>query len=83
MNQILTNKPVLWEWPMNVKHDEILTIDGLAVYLKISKSTLYKLAVADKLPGQKIGKRWRFHKDAIDAWMMRDLKKPSQKITTT
>ena len=54
---------------MNVKYDEILTMDELAAYLKISKSTLYKLAVDGKLPGQKIGKRWRFHKDAIDEWV--------------
>jgi excisionase family DNA binding protein len=44
-------------------------MDELAAYLKISKSTLYKLAVDDRLPGQKIGKRWRFHKDAIDRWV--------------
>jgi hypothetical protein len=33
------------------------------------------LAVEDKLPGQKIGKRWRFHKDAIDAWVTHGLEK--------
>ena len=54
---------------MVVKRDEIMTMDDLAGYLKISKSTLYKLAVENKLPGQKIGKRWRFHKDAVDEWM--------------
>ena len=54
---------------MNAKHDEILTMDELAAYLKLSKSTLYKLAVDEKLPGQKIGKRWRFHQDAIDEWV--------------
>ena len=49
--------------------DEIMTMDELAEYLKISKSTLYKLAVGKKLPGQKVGKRWRFHKGAIDDWL--------------
>jgi excisionase family DNA binding protein len=58
---------------MNAKHDEILTMDELAAYLKLSKSTLYKLAVDEKLPGQKIGKRWRFHKHAIDAWVTHGL----------
>ena len=48
---------------------DIMTIDELAAYLKISKSTLYKLVQAGKLPGQKIGKRWRFHRDAIDGWL--------------
>jgi excisionase family DNA binding protein len=49
--------------------DNILTIDALAEYLKISRSTLYKLVQDGKLPGQKVGKRWRFHKDAIDEWL--------------
>jgi excisionase family DNA binding protein len=48
---------------------DVLTIDDLADYLKISKSTLYKLAQDGTLPGQKVGKRWRFHKDAIDSWL--------------
>ncbi|MBI1368227.1 MAG: helix-turn-helix domain-containing protein [Planctomycetes bacterium] len=56
---------------MAAKHGEIMTMDELAEYLKISKSTLYKLAVENKLPGTKIGKRWRFHKDAIDEWVKR------------
>lgn len=54
--------------------DEIMTMDELAEYLKISKSTLYKLAQDDKLPGTKIGKRWRFHKDAVDAWVKHGLR---------
>jgi excisionase family DNA binding protein len=47
----------------------VLTIDELAEYLKISKSTLYKLAQEASIPGQKVGKHWRFHKDAIDQWL--------------
>ena len=50
-------------------HKEVLTIDELAEYLQLSKSTVYKTAQAGKLPGQKIGRRWRFHKDAIDKWL--------------
>lgn len=50
---------------------QIMTMDELSAYLRISKSTLYKLAVGNKIPGTKIGKRWRFHKDAIDEWVKR------------
>lgn len=59
---------------MATKREVIMTIDELAAYLKISKSTLYKLATEDKLPGQKIGKRWRFHQDAVDEWVKRGIK---------
>jgi len=58
---------------MTTRRDDIMTMDELAEYLKISKSTLYKLAQENKLPGQKIGKRWRFHKDAVDAWVKHGL----------
>ncbi len=49
--------------------DPVLTIDDLSVYLKISKATLYKLAQEGKLPGQKVGRHWRFHKQTVDVWL--------------
>jgi excisionase family DNA binding protein len=54
---------------MTEKQDKVLTIEELAVYLKISKSTLYKLAQKGELPGQKVGKHWRFRRDIIDQWL--------------
>ena len=48
---------------------KIFTIDDLSTYLKIPKSTLYKLARQGKIPGQKIGRHWRFSKDVIDQWL--------------
>jgi excisionase family DNA binding protein len=48
---------------------EILTIEELALYLKVAKSTLYKLAQEGKLPAQKVGRHWRFRKEAIDRWL--------------
>jgi len=54
---------------MAKRSDEIMSIDQLAEYLKVSRSTLYVLAREGRLPGRKVGKRWRFHKDAIDEWL--------------
>ena len=48
---------------------EVMSIDELAAYLKVSRSTLYKIAQEGGLPGQKVGRRWRFHKGAIDDWL--------------
>jgi len=50
--------------------DNVMTIVELSKYLKISRSTLYKLAQEGKLPGQKVGRHWRFHREAIDWWLM-------------
>jgi len=49
--------------------DIVLTITELSAYLKISKSTLYKLAQEGKVPGQKVGRHWRFHREVIDEWL--------------
>lgn len=49
--------------------DEVLTINELSVYLKIPKSTLYKLVREGKVPCQKVGRHWRFRKRAIDRWL--------------
>jgi excisionase family DNA binding protein len=47
----------------------VLTIEELSDYLRISKSTLYKLAQEGKIPAQKVGRHWRFRKEAIDRWL--------------
>lgn len=49
--------------------DQVMTIDDLSIYLKLSKSTLYKLVQEGKVPGQKIGKHWRFHREIVDSWL--------------
>ncbi len=51
------------------KQDTVMTIDDLAAYLKVSKSTLYKLCADGKVPGQKVGRHWRFRKAVIDEWL--------------
>jgi excisionase family DNA binding protein len=48
---------------------DIMTIEELSAYLKVSISTLYKLAREGKIPANKIGRHWRFHKQAIDRWL--------------
>ena len=48
---------------------QVMTIDDLAIYLQIAKSTLYKLTQEGKIPGQKVGRHWRFHRATIDRWL--------------
>lgn len=54
---------------MNADSIKVMTIEELSDYLKIPKSTLYKLAQEGKLPGQKVGRHWRFRKERIDRWL--------------
>ncbi|MCF8049736.1 MAG: helix-turn-helix domain-containing protein [Desulfobacterales bacterium] len=51
------------------KPKDVLNINELASYLDIPKSTIYKLVRERKIPAQKVGRHWRFHKETIDAWL--------------
>lgn len=51
---------------------EVMTISDLAEYLQVSKSSLYKLVQQGKVPGQKVGKHWRFSRAVIDGWLAND-----------
>ena len=54
---------------MDEKPGDVLTIEELSAYLKVPKSTLYKLVREGKVPSQKVGRHWRFRKEAIDRWL--------------
>ena len=58
-------------------HDVVMTIDERSVDLKVAKSTLYKLVQEGKLPGQKVARHWRFHREAIDAWLKQSSDRPA------
>jgi excisionase family DNA binding protein len=48
---------------------EILTVMDVAQFLRVPKSTVYKLARLGELPASKIGKHWRFLRRDIHEWM--------------
>jgi excisionase family DNA binding protein len=50
-------------------NSSVLTITELSTYLKIPKSTLYKLVREGKVPCQKIGRHLRFRRETIDHWL--------------
>ena len=53
---------------------EIMTLEETAKYLKIGKSTLYKMARKGKIPAVKIANQWRFRKEDIDRWLQESKK---------
>jgi excisionase family DNA binding protein len=46
-----------------------LSVDELAGYLRLSKSTIYKGTMSHRIPHFKAGKKLLFSKDAIDQWL--------------
>jgi excisionase family DNA binding protein len=51
------------------EQDEVLNIDQLSQYLRVPKSTLYRLAAEGKIPSHKVGRHWRFRRGSIDRWL--------------
>jgi excisionase family DNA binding protein len=49
---------------------KVMTIGELAEYLRVHRSTLYRLLKKGELPGFKIGSDWRFNVEVIDRWRM-------------
>ena len=48
---------------------DILTVEEVARFLRVPKSTVYKLARVGELPASKIGKHWRFLRRDIHEWL--------------
>ena len=47
---------------------KVITISELSEYLRVHRSTLYRLLKKQQLPGFKIGSDWRFNIETIDQW---------------
>lgn len=49
--------------------DDILTIEEVAKYLRVSERTVYDWAQKGEIPSGKIGTVWRFKKTEIERWV--------------
>ena len=54
----------------NIPTDEVLTLEELAAYLKVSETTAYTLVRSGEIPGRKVGREWRFLKARVTHWLM-------------
>ena len=52
---------------------EIMTIEEVAEYLRVSERTVYDWAQKGQLPGGKLGTTWRFKRPDIENWVNRKL----------
>jgi len=56
--------------------DDILTLEEVAKYLRVSERTIYDCAQKGEIPAGKIRTSWRFKKSEIDKWV-------NDKLTST
>ncbi len=50
-------------------NEELMTIEDVAKYLKLSVYTIRAMLREKRIPGFKLGKMWRFKKERIDQWI--------------
>ena len=52
-----------------VINNELMTLEDLADYLKVTRRTIYDWLKHNKIPAIKLVGQWRFKRDKIDAWI--------------
>lgn len=62
--------------------DDILTIEEVAKYLRVSERTVYDWAQKGEIPSGKIGTVWRFKKAEIEKWVNERLSSSSRPAAT-
>jgi len=58
---------------MKEQMEEILTLEDVADYLKVTPRTIYRLAREGKLPAFKLGGVWRFRRSELQSWIDKEL----------
>jgi excisionase family DNA binding protein len=53
---------------------DVLNADEVSMWLRIPKSTLYKLCNEGQIPCTKIGKHWRFDRALVESWFERRIR---------
>jgi excisionase family DNA binding protein len=58
----------------------IMTLEEVAIFLRVHHSTVYRLLRKHHIPAFKLGSDWRFNQESIEKWI---LDKEGQHVTTT
>lgn len=48
---------------------ELMTLEEVANYLRVTEKTIYRLLDGRNIPATKVGRQWRFDQAAIDNWL--------------
>jgi excisionase family DNA binding protein len=53
----------------HVREPDVLTAEQLAELLQVDEKTVRTLAASGELPGRKLGRHWRFSRQAVLDWL--------------
>jgi len=48
---------------------ELMTLEEVSRYLRVTRKTIYRLLGRGGIPATKVGHQWRFNKASIDGWL--------------
>ncbi len=63
----------------NRQFREVLNLRETAEYLRICEATVYSYVKQGKLPGRKMGNKWRFSKQALDRFLAKGVRGKTKK----
>jgi excisionase family DNA binding protein len=58
---------------VEIQDDVLLTFKEAMGYLRVSRSTLYRLMWSGQLTGHKVGSTWRFYREDLRACVGREI----------
>jgi excisionase family DNA binding protein len=62
------------------EEDVLLTFKEAMNYLRVSRSTLYRLMWSGQLTGHKVGSTWRFYREDLRACVGRENPSPAERL---
>ena len=65
------------EMPEPLYAEPLLTVEEVAIYLRLQPNTVRGMARRGELPVVKVGRRWRFKRSSLDSWL-RDKSQPQE-----
>ena len=66
---VVYNRPIVFKEIFFMVNSNLMTIEDLADYLKVTRRTIYDWLKHNKIPALKLVGQWRFKKDKIDDWL--------------
>jgi excisionase family DNA binding protein len=57
---------------------EVLNLEEACSFLRVAKPTLYKYVRTGQIPAYKMGRVWRFDKDALEGWVKLQVRKDTE-----
>jgi excisionase family DNA binding protein len=63
----------------NIAGSEIMTLQQLAAYLWLSRSTIYRLVQTGRLPAFKVGRQWRVNLRLVQNHLVKDYERKTRR----